>query len=80
MIALQTTHTSLATTYDIPLLLPQNREHLSQLTDNTKGHQCGKRPFHHNNCYYDTKSFGLLVVLGFDVAVFTPAPYLRHRL
>ena len=46
----------------------------------TKGHQCGKRPFHHNNCYYDTKSFGLLVVLGFDVAVFTPAPYLRHRL
>ena len=26
------------------------------------------------------KAFGLLVVLGFDVAVFTPAPYPRHRL
>ena len=24
--------------------------------------------------------FGLLVMLGFDVAVFTPASYLRHRL
>ena len=24
--------------------------------------------------------FGQLVVLGFDVAVFTPAPYQRHRL
>ena len=29
---------------------------------------------------YQTKAFGLLVVLGFDVAVFTPAPYPRHRL
>ena len=27
-----------------------------------------------------TESFGQLVVLGFDVTVFTPAPYLRHRL
>ena len=27
-----------------------------------------------------SKSFRLLVVLGFDVAVFTPAPYPRHRL
>ena len=26
------------------------------------------------------KAFGLLVVLGFDVAVSTPAPYPRHRL
>ncbi len=26
------------------------------------------------------KAFGPLVVLGFDVAVFTPAPYPRHRL
>jgi len=26
------------------------------------------------------KGFGQLVVLGFDVAVFTPAPYQRHRL
>ncbi len=26
------------------------------------------------------KVFGQLVVLGFDVAVFTPAPYQRHRL
>ena len=26
------------------------------------------------------KAFGPLVVLGFDVAVFTPAPYQRHRL
>ena len=26
------------------------------------------------------ESFGQLVVLGFDVAVFTPAPYQRHRL
>ena len=29
---------------------------------------------------YQAKAFGLLVVLGFDVAVFTPAPYPRHRL
>ena len=27
-----------------------------------------------------TESFGQLVVLGFDVTVFTPAPYQRHRL
>ena len=26
------------------------------------------------------ESFGPLVMLGFDVAVFTPASYLRHRL
>ena len=26
------------------------------------------------------KSFGQLVTLGFDVAVFTPAPYQRRRL
>ena len=26
------------------------------------------------------KAFGQLVVLGFDVTVFTPAPYQRHRL
>ncbi len=26
------------------------------------------------------KSFGQLVTLGFDVAVFTPASYQRHRL
>ena len=26
------------------------------------------------------KVFGQLVVLGFDVTVFTPAPYQRHRL
>ena len=26
------------------------------------------------------KAFGQLVALGFDVAVFTPAPYLRPRL
>ena len=26
------------------------------------------------------KVFGQLVVLGFDVTVFTPAPYHRHRL
>ena len=26
------------------------------------------------------ESFGQLVALGFDVAVFTPAPYPRHRL
>ena len=26
------------------------------------------------------KSLGQLVVLGFDVTVFTPAPYQRHRL
>ena len=26
------------------------------------------------------KDFGQLVVLGFDVTVFTPAPYQRHRL
>ena len=25
-------------------------------------------------------SFGQLVALGFDVAIFTPAPYQRHRL
>ena len=28
----------------------------------------------------EAKGFGQLVVLGFDVAVFTPAPYQRHRL
>ena len=28
----------------------------------------------------EAKAFGQLVVLGFDVAVFTPAPYQRHRL
>ena len=26
------------------------------------------------------EAFGQLVALGFDVAVFTPAPYPRHRL
>ena len=26
------------------------------------------------------RTFGQLVVLGFDVTVFTPAPYPRHRL
>ena len=26
------------------------------------------------------ESFGQLVVLGFDVTIFTPAPYQRHRL
>ena len=26
------------------------------------------------------KADGLLVVLGFDVTIFTPAPYQRHRL
>ncbi len=26
------------------------------------------------------ESFGQLVVLGFDVTVFTPTPYQRHRL
>ena len=30
--------------------------------------------------YSRTESFGLLVVLGFGVAAFTPAPYRRHRL
>ena len=29
---------------------------------------------------YDNGSFGQLVVLGFGVAAFTPAPYQRHRL
>ena len=29
---------------------------------------------------YEKKRFGLLVALGFDVAVFTPAPYRRPRL
>ena len=28
----------------------------------------------------EAKAIGQLVVLGFDVAVFTPAPYQRHRL
>ena len=28
----------------------------------------------------ETKAFGQLVALGFDVAVFTPAPYPRRRL
>ena len=28
----------------------------------------------------EAASFGLLVRLGFDVTVFTPASYLRHRL
>ena len=28
----------------------------------------------------EAKDLGQLVVLGFDVAVFTPAPYQRHRL
>ena len=29
---------------------------------------------------HNVQSFGQLVVLGFDVTVFTPAPYLRRRL
>ena len=29
---------------------------------------------------HTAKAIGQLVVLGFDVAVFTPAPYQRHRL
>lgn len=35
-----------------------------------------------NNSKYDLpkESFGQLVVLGFDVTVFTPAPYQRCRL
>ena len=35
-----------------------------------------------NNSKYDLpkESFGQLVVLGFDVTVFTPAPYQRRRL
>ena len=28
----------------------------------------------------EEESFGQLVVLGFDIAVFTPAPYQRRRL
>ena len=40
-----------------------------------KKHPCEKK-----STAYQTKAFGLLVVLGFDVAVFTPAPYPRHRL
>ena len=30
--------------------------------------------------WHSAKDFGQLVVLGFDIAVFTPAPYQRHRL
>ena len=30
--------------------------------------------------FLSRKTFGRLVLLGFDVAVFTPAAYLRHRL
>ena len=30
--------------------------------------------------YYPEESFGQLVALGFDVTVFTPAPYQRRRL
>ena len=33
-----------------------------------------KPPMRKNVPAYQTKAFGLLVVLGFDVAVFTPAP------
>ena len=32
------------------------------------------------NALSHKKAFGQLVVLGFDIAVFTPAPYLRRRL
>ena len=35
---------------------------------------------HYELCIAQAKVFGQLVVLGFDVAVFTPAPYQRHRL
>ena len=31
-------------------------------------------------CAFFNESLGLLVMLGFDVTVFTPAPYQRHRL
>ena len=31
-------------------------------------------------CALAAKAFGQLVVLGFDVTVFTPAPYQRRRL
>ena len=33
-----------------------------------------------DNIRISAKEFGQLVVLGFDVTVFTPAPYQRHRL
>jgi hypothetical protein len=32
------------------------------------------------NTGFPKESLGRLVALGFDVAVFTPAPYQRHRL
>ena len=34
----------------------------------------------HDAAIPNEESFGPLVMLGFDVAVFTPASYLRHRL
>ena len=34
----------------------------------------------HLKVSHEAKVFGQLVVLGFDVTVFTPAPYQRHRL
>ena len=33
-----------------------------------------------NSKYQPVESFGQLVALGFDVTVFTPAPYQRRRL
>ena len=35
---------------------------------------------HKHNLTFDMESLGLLVRLGFDVTVFTPASYQRHRL
>ena len=32
------------------------------------------------DCFQSRKGFGRLVLLGFDVTVFTPTAYLRHRL
>ena len=56
--------------YILPLLLPT--------TESTAhGMSNGQWPMVNE---LPAKGFGQLVVLGFDVAVFTPAPYQRHRL
>ena len=53
-------------------------------SETPSGKARGDRPYAgvpcHGRMSGGREAFGQLVALGFDVAVFTPAPYRRHRL
>ena len=53
-------------------------------SETLRGKPGGDRPYagvpRHGRMSGGREAFGQLVALGFDVAVFTPAPYPRHRL